>query len=337
MVNKKRSVFLAVLASGLAAAAGYGQAIKGDAHISPQTTSEYIVDGGFEQATVSGLSAPGWTGESTVSPNVLVIANDSANSHNGSDYAWLGGIVSPGSGQHAEDTLTQTVAIPSSATSAMLNFWLSIHTQETANTDYDDFTVEIWSLGGSFLGTAAAYDNRDASLDNNIRGQYFHVQNVNLLPYKGQTIQIVFHSQNDFSLPTDFLFDDVSLQVTTGGGGGGCTPDGNTLCLNNGRFEVVVQWQDFQGNTGFGNVVPFGSSDSGLMWFFNSNNWEMLVKILNGCGVNNHYWVFAALTTNVAYTVQVTDTSTGQVIQYTNPLGNPAPAVTDTGAFATCP
>ena len=338
MVNKKSSVFLAVLASGLAAAAGYGQAIKGGAHISPQATSEYIVDGGFEQATSNGLSAPGWTGTSTVSGNQLVFVGDAANAHTGTDYAWLGGIASPGTGQFAEDTLTQTVAIPSNATSALLSFWLSIHTQETANSDFDDLTVEIWSLGGSFLGTATAYDNRDANLDNNVRGQYFHVQNVDLGSYAGQTIQIVFHASNDFSLPTDFLIDDVSLQVTTGGGGGGgCTPDGNTLCLNNGRFEVVVQWTDFQGNTGFGNVVPFGSPDSGLMWFFNSDNWEMLVKILNGCPVNNHYWVFAALTTNVQYTIQVTDTATGQILQYSNPLGNPSPAITDASAFATCP
>lgn len=120
--------------------------------------------------------------------------------------------------------------------------------------------------------------------------------------------------------------------------GSGCTPDANTLCLNDGRFEVRAQWTDFQGNTGPGSVVPnVASPDSGLMWFFSPDNWEMLVKVLNGCAVNDHYWVLAALTTNVQYTIQVTDTQTGAVKTYTNPLGNPAPAITDAAAFASCP
>lgn len=118
----------------------------------------------------------------------------------------------------------------------------------------------------------------------------------------------------------------------------GCTPDANTLCLNGGRFEVRVQWTDFQGNTGPGNVVSGASSpDSGLMWFFGPDNWELLIKVLNGCGVNGHYWVFGAASTNVAYTIQVTDTQTGQIATYTNPLGTASPAITDTGAFAACP
>ena len=37
------------------------------------------------------------------------------------------------------------------------------------------------------------------------------------------------------------------------------------------------------------------------------------------------------------YTLTVTDTETGDVVQYTNPLGVDADAITDTDAFATCP
>ena len=74
-----------------------------------------------------------------------------------------------------------------------------------------------------------------------------------------------------------------------------------------------------------------------MFWFFNADNWEMLIKVLNGCSITNHFWVFAAATTNVEYTLQVTDTDTGVVKQYFNPLGVSAAAITDTGAFATCP
>ena len=62
-----------------------------------------------------------------------------------------------------------------------------------------------------------------------------------------------------------------------------------------------------------------------------------MVKILDGCGFNDHFWVFAAATTNVEYTLSVTDTQTGITKQYFNPLGTAAAAITDTGAFATCP
>ncbi len=120
--------------------------------------------------------------------------------------------------------------------------------------------------------------------------------------------------------------------------GTGCTPDAITLCLNNGRFMVQVSWTDFQGNTGVGNVVPgVTSTDSGLMWFFSADNWELLLKVLNGCGVNSNYWVFGAAATNVGYTIQVTDTQTGAIRTYTNPLGTTSPAITDTAAFPSCP
>jgi hypothetical protein len=115
-----------------------------------------------------------------------------------------------------------------------------------------------------------------------------------------------------------------------------CTPSDSVLCLNQDRFRVEIGWKDFNGATGPGRVVPFGSDDSGLMWFFSPNNWEVLVKVLDGCGINNRFWVFAAATTNVEYRLRVTDTVTGAVKTYDNPLGVRAAAITDTSAFSTC-
>jgi hypothetical protein len=83
-------------------------------------------------------------------------------------------------------------------------------------------------------------------------------------------------------------------------------------------------------------AVP-SAPDSGLFWFFSASNLEMLMKVLNGCGLNNHYWVFFAAGTNVEFTVNVTDTLRGGTRTYFNPLNNPAPPVQDTSAFATCP
>ncbi len=116
-----------------------------------------------------------------------------------------------------------------------------------------------------------------------------------------------------------------------------CYNTTRTLCLNGRRFKVEVEWEDFEGNLGDGRVLGFRSDDSGLFWFFDLNNWELLVKVLDGCRINDHFWVFSAATTNVKYTLKVTDTQTGVLQTYVNPLGQSADAVTDTEAFATCP
>ena len=112
--------------------------------------------------------------------------------------------------------------------------------------------------------------------------------------------------------------------------------DGNTLCLGGGRFQANVSWQDSAGRTGDGLVVP-GGPDSGHFYFFDPDNTEMLVKVIDGCDFNSHYWVFAAAATDVEYTLTVTDSSTGSSRTYDNDLGTPAQAITDTQAFATCP
>lgn len=85
--------------------------------------------------------------------------------------------------------------------------------------------------------------------------------------------------------------------------------------------------------------VRFGTSDSALFWFFRPTNWEVIVKVLDGCAANGHVWVFIAAITNQEYTVEVSE-ETGAPINrrrtYTNPQGTRSPAFTDTQAFS-CP
>jgi hypothetical protein len=112
----------------------------------------------------------------------------------------------------------------------------------------------------------------------------------------------------------------------------------DVLCLQNERFTVRTTWRTPFLSQGPAQVVQnVTSDDSGLFYFFNSNNWEMLLKVLDGCGTNDHFWVFAAATTNVEFTITVTDTQEQKVSTYFNPLGTPAAPIQDTSAFATCP
>jgi plastocyanin len=119
-----------------------------------------------------------------------------------------------------------------------------------------------------------------------------------------------------------------------------CAAGAETLCLNNSRFRVEVDWRIPDGSTGAGQAVPLPAApDSGLFYFFSPTNIEMLIKVLNACvpPLGNKYWVFFSATTNVEFAVVVTDTHSGQTRSYYNPLNRSAPPVQDVSAFATCP
>ena len=116
-----------------------------------------------------------------------------------------------------------------------------------------------------------------------------------------------------------------------------CVRNDTTACLANGRFEVRVRWRDAQGQTGFGKRKEIDSNSSVLFWFFNPDNVEFLVKVLDACSLNQRFWVFGAASTDVEYTLEVTDKEAGDVVKtYFNPLGTASPAITDIQAFATC-
>jgi hypothetical protein len=118
-------------------------------------------------------------------------------------------------------------------------------------------------------------------------------------------------------------------------GSGPCTPDANSLCLNNGRFRVTAAFQSAT-SSGNGTAIP-GTSDTGQFWFFSAQNVEMVVKVLNGCPLNDKYWVFAGGLTNVQVTLTVTDVANGTVKTYVNPINTAFQPIQDTSAFGTCP
>ena len=112
------------------------------------------------------------------------------------------------------------------------------------------------------------------------------------------------------------------ISVTTGDMSGACRAGGRYLCLAKGRFEVQAHWNNHQNEGEFGTAtsVPIDVSDeSGMFWFFNSSNIELVVKTLDGQGINGHYWVFFGALSNVEYWVTVRDTEGGGRRTYHNP------------------
>jgi hypothetical protein len=137
-------------------------------------------------------------------------------------------------------------------------------------------------------------------------------------------------------------FSNTATARTFVGVGAVCLPGATVHCLNDGRFQVQMSFRtrnkpNETGQTGLAQTVPFQTDDSGLFYFFGTQNWEVLFKVLRGCNVNGHYWVFFAATTDVELNVHVADTETGLEVTYFNPLDHPADAITDTSAFETCP
>lgn len=119
-----------------------------------------------------------------------------------------------------------------------------------------------------------------------------------------------------------------------------CTRNSETACLLSNRFEVKVSYRTGSGS-GTARVMSFGgqrteSDQSVFYYFFDAANFEMGVKVLNGCGINSRFWIFVSGLTNQEYTVTVRDTQTGAVKTYSNPMGTYPTTVGDTSALP-CP
>ncbi|MEM7482199.1 MAG: carboxypeptidase-like regulatory domain-containing protein [Acidobacteriota bacterium] len=120
-----------------------------------------------------------------------------------------------------------------------------------------------------------------------------------------------------------------------GGLGGNCTPSPNRLCLQGGRFAVEADWETLSGDSGLAGAVEL-TPESGYFWFFDQENVELLVKVLDACNLDPFYsyWVFSTGLTNVEVLIRVTDTATGEMMEYENPQGTAFQPRFDTGAFS---
>jgi virginiamycin B lyase len=94
--------------------------------------------------------------------------------------------------------------------------------------------------------------------------------------------------------------------------------DAEPLRLDGGRFLVTIDWQS-QTGSGSGHPVPL-TADTGYFWFADLANIEVVVKILDWCPAGGIKF-FAAGLTNLAVSLTVTDSQTGQSRTWVNPQG----------------
>ncbi|MEM7351858.1 MAG: hypothetical protein AAF657_13755 [Acidobacteriota bacterium] len=112
-----------------------------------------------------------------------------------------------------------------------------------------------------------------------------------------------------------------------------CVPDATTLCIEGGRFRVVVDWEDFGGVTGQGDAMPV-TGQSGYFALFGSQV-DLMVKLFDGG--QGSFGFFYGATTTIEYTITVTDVCTGATQEYLNPLGVGPSSFGDFNAFPATP
>ena len=92
------------------------------------------------------------------------------------------------------------------------------------------------------------------------------------------------------------------------------------------RFYATLHWRNpDDGSEGQATAVSL-TRDTGVFWFFDRNNIEVTVKLLDGRGLNEYWWVFWSHMTSLEVRLEITDTETGETIVYTEPES-------DTSAF----
>ncbi|MCY3929154.1 MAG: leucine-rich repeat domain-containing protein [Acidobacteria bacterium] len=92
-------------------------------------------------------------------------------------------------------------------------------------------------------------------------------------------------------------------------------------CLRDGRFQFTVDWRSqYDGSEGVGTMRQL-TDESAVATFFDEENVELVFKLLDGRGLNRHFWVFYGALSDVEYTLSVTDRETGEFREYRNPPG----------------
>ncbi|HVS64953.1 MAG TPA: S8 family serine peptidase [Thermoanaerobaculia bacterium] len=76
--------------------------------------------------------------------------------------------------------------------------------------------------------------------------------------------------------------------------------------------------------------------DSAAFSFFDRENVELVIKVLDGRAINGAWWVFASGTTDVGVEIRILNAASGETRSWTSPAGRPFVPVLDVDAFASC-
>ena len=101
---------------------------------------------------------------------------------------------------------------------------------------------------------------------------------------------------------------------------GDCQPTATSLCLLGKQFEIRLAFRVPTVAQGAARSTP--RSDSfGYFTFLDPKSPEVLLEMVDGRPVNQHFWLLYGALSNADYVVTATDTTTGDTQFYCNPNG----------------
>ena len=154
--------------------------------------AQLLLNPGFESGAVNWTTTSGVIGQ----------YGSQEPTHGGTWEAWLNGY-----GTTHTDSCYQQVTIPSTVTTATLQFYLHIDTAETTTTTaYDTLKIQIRNSSNTILATLQTFSNLNKAAG-------YSLKSYDISAYKGQTIRVYFLGAEDGSLQTSFVIDDTALNT----------------------------------------------------------------------------------------------------------------------------
>ena len=95
-----------------------------------------------------------------------------------------------------------------------------------------------------------------------------------------------------------------------------CVPSATQITFEHGfTVSMCVEYRDPDtGEIVTEDAQNYGleSSESGILYFFDRDNAEVLVKVLNTCAISDYYWVYVAPVTDLAFNLHVENLNVGE-------------------------
>ena len=158
-------------------------------------TNQVLKNPGFESGKVE------WVTSSTAGIDVIL---RSSSAKTGSWLASLGG-----SGKVRTDTLSQTIFVPADACSAKLSFWL--RKQKSGGIGFGGSSADLVKLevSGSGIATTVLATYAEGA----VSAAQYQQKVLDLIAWKGKTIQVRFMGIEDARSATSFFIDDTGLDI----------------------------------------------------------------------------------------------------------------------------
>ena len=103
-----------------------------------------------------------------------------------------------------------------------------------------------------------------------------------------------------------------------------CEPTAAQITFEHGfTVSMCIEYENEDGQTVKEDATNYGldSRESGLLYFFDRDNAEVLIKVLDACKENDHRWVFVAPVTTLAFNLRVDEVGSGLFWKHRNPRG----------------